>query len=205
LSWDEMEGAVAFQIYKNGKPEKRVGDYSYELNNVQFAEYTITAIDVNGFESFAAEPVRVYPQNAKQIIEVEDYAARTALPYVNFSGTGFVKTTPQLNQNIGLTVEVSEAGQYLFDVRYSNGTGPWNTDNNCAIRSLYVNEIYNGVLVLPQRGTDEWSDWGYSNPVRVNLKKGKNLFCIKYDDWNTNMDVKINEALLDYLRLIKME
>ena len=90
-----------------------------------------------------------------------------------------------------MPVTVPKAGKYLIDLRYSNGTGPWNTDNNCAIRSLYVNDDYEGVMVLPQRGIDEWSDWGFSNSREVQLQKGKNEIRLKFEDWNINMDGEI--------------
>ena len=77
--------------------------------------------------------------------------------------------------------------------------------NNCAIRSLYVNDAYQGVLVLPQRGQDEWSDWGFSNSRIVDLKKGKNTIEINFNDWNINMDGEVNDAMLDYLRVIRIE
>jgi hypothetical protein len=67
-----------------------------------------------------------------------------------------------------------------------------------------VNQAYEGVLVFPQRGENEWSDWGYSNGCQVNLKKGKNQLNIRFEDWNTNMDGEINKAMLDFVRMIRM-
>ena len=103
-----------------------------------------------------------------------------------------------------IPVRVESEGKYLIDFRYSNGTGPWNTDNNCAVRSFYVNNDYKGVLVFPQRGSDEWSDWGFSNSVIVSLKEGINELRIEFNDWNINMDGAINEAMLDYMRIIRI-
>ena len=42
------------------------------------------------------------------------------------------------------------------------------------MRTLYLNNEQIGSIVLPQRGTNEWSDWGYSNSYKVKLKKGAN-------------------------------
>ncbi|MEO6037480.1 MAG: hypothetical protein ABIQ93_03635, partial [Saprospiraceae bacterium] len=77
------------------------------------------------------------------------------------------------------------------------------TDNKCAIRSLAVNGAYAGVLVLPQRGKDEWSDWGFSNSHLVQLKKGDNTLTISFEDWNNNMNVELNRAMLDYWRVVR--
>jgi len=89
--------------------------------------------------------------------------------------------------------------------RYANGSGPWNTDNKCAIRSLSVNGEYQGVIVMPQRGKDEWSDWGFTNARKVLLHQGKNRVKIHFEDWNNNMNVEVNRAMLDYMRVIEIE
>jgi hypothetical protein len=89
-------------------------------------------------------------------------------------------------------------------VKYANGSGRWNTDNMCAIRSLTVNDKYEGVLVLPQRGKDEWSDWGFSNIKKIQLKAGSNNIKIHFEDWNNNMNVDVNTAMLDFLRVSKL-
>jgi len=125
------------------------------------------------------------------------------LPYTNFSGKGFIEISLEQNKTIDVAVPVDTAGEYLIDVRYSNGSGPWNTDNKCAIRSVTVNEAYSGVFVLPQRGQDEWSDWGYSNSLKVKLKAGENHLRITFEDWNHNMNGLVNTAMLDYLRITR--
>ena len=109
------------------------------------------------------------------------------------------------NKEITIPVNATKKGQYLLGFKYSNGSGRWNTDNKCAIRSLTVNNEYKGVIVLPQRGQDEWSDWGDSNFIKVNLDAGSNYVKIHFEDWNNNMNVDVNTAMLDYLRVIACE
>lgn len=206
LKWEAIPGAVSYTVYKNGVKLKTIDTKSFEVSGDDaFTEYKVTATDADGFESFSSEPLIVYPKSGEQILEMENYAPKSDLPYSNYSGKGFVETTMLQNTNIRIPVTVAEAGKYLIDLRYSNGTGPWNTDNNCAIRSLYVNDAYNGVMVLPQRGTGEWSDWGFSNSRIVELTKGKNTIEINFENWNINMDGQINDAMLDYVRLICIE
>jgi hypothetical protein len=59
--------------------------------------------------------------------------------------------------------------------------------------------------VFPQRGKDEWSDWGYTYPERIELKDGENILVIRYEDFNRNMDGDINEFLLDHITLEKTD
>ena len=143
-------------------------------------------------------------ENAVQKIELEQFGGKAALPYVNFSGNGFTEISTVKNKSIEININVEADGNYLIDFRYANGSGPWNTDNKCAVRSLYNGTAYIGALVFPQRGTDEWSDWGYSNSYVVPLKKGANQLKLALEEWNINMNVDVNRAMLDYMRCIKL-
>lgn len=205
LKWESVKGATTYKIYQNGKFLKQINELSIVVQNDHFNEYAVSAIDNKGHESFTSEPVWVYAKNSQQLIEIEKFVDKAELPYINFSGDGFVKISTSENREITLNIEAPEEATYLIDFRYSNGNGPWNTENKCAIRSLFVNSAYVGVVVLPQRGTNEWSDWGWSNSQQIKLKKGTNRLKISFEDWNNNMNVTENTALLDYLRLIKLK
>jgi len=199
LAWPGIEGAVRYEIFRNGKLYRTTQQPSLTVNVATPAQYQVTAIDRTGQASFASEPLVVGTKPV--VLECEAFTARYQAPYANYQGDGFIKTSNTDNRVIHLTVNVDKAGKYLLDVRYSNGSGPWNTDNKCAIRSLYVNNRYEGVLVMPQRGKDEWSDWGFSNATAVTLQAGKNVIEIHFKPWNENMNVDVNTAMLDYVRL----
>ncbi len=136
---------------------------------------------------------------------MELFAQKSSLPYSGFTDKGFIEISNHQNQDIPFEVEIPESGTYIADFRYSNGSGPWNTDNKCAIRSLYHMDQYQGVFVFPQRGTEEWSDWGFSNHISIPLKKGTNRFNLKFESWNNNMNVDVNRAMLDSFRLIRAD
>jgi hypothetical protein len=205
IVWDEISGAVSYHIIRNGILMDTIDINSFDADEERFNEYKIVAIDSEGVESFSSEPISVFPKKSIQILEIEDYATKSNLNYSNYSGKGFIEINKSENREIKIPVYIIRKGKYLIDFRYSNGTGPWNTDNNCAIRSLYVNDNYKGVLVFPQRGTGEWSDWGFSNASIVILNKGKNELRIAFKEWNLNMDGTINDAMLDYVRLVRLD
>jgi hypothetical protein len=204
IVWDTISGAAFYHVIRNGHLISTVKDNSIDVNEDAFGEYKVIAIDNEGSESFSSEPILVYPESDHMIVEIEAFLPRSNRLCTNYSGEGFSEISTTMNREIVIPVRVGSEGEYLIDCRYSNGTGPWNTDNNCAVRSFYVNSDYKGVLVFPQRGTGEWSDWGFSNGVVVSLKEGTNEFRIEFDDWNINMDGEINDAMLDYLRIIKI-
>jgi hypothetical protein len=203
LIWDAIPGALAYNIYQNGQLLKTISENSFELNINDFAEYSLTALDKENIESFSSEPILIYKDSDKKLFETESFVAKSELPYTNYSGDGFVEISSTKNREIIMNIDVPESGNYLLDCRYANGTGPWNTDNNCGIRSIYIKSSYSGVWVFPQRGTNEWSDWGYSNIIEAKLEKGKNQLIIRFEDWNINMDGEINDALLDFVRVIR--
>jgi hypothetical protein len=62
-----------------------------------------------------------------------------------------------------------------------------------------------GAQVFPQRGIAEWSNWGFSNAIQVRLKAGKHTLKLEFMPENENMNIEINQAMLDYVRLVKIE
>jgi hypothetical protein len=205
LSWDSVNGAVAYNIYRNGDLQRNQDATNVEISEDGFAEYQVSAVDELGIESFASEPIQILNGVTILNFQFEDYLKKSILSYSNFSGKGFVETSLESNNQVSIKFKIREAGTYVLDFRYSNGTGPWNTDNNCAMRTLYINKKQIGTLVMPQRGTDEWSDWGFTNSHKVKLVGGINQLDLVLEGWNTNMDGEINIAMLDYFRLIRIE
>jgi hypothetical protein len=131
---------------------------------------------------------------------VEDFNLSGENEVEGFSGKGYVHFTLKSKNELIIKFKAKK-GKYALRTRYANGTGPVNTDNNCGIRSLYVNGTFAGSLVFPQRGKDEWASWGLTNTEWVTLKEGQNTLTIRYEDFNRNMDGEINEFLLDYILL----
>ena len=162
-----------------------------------FAEYAVIALDENNVESFASEPQVVSKGNAFQFIEMEDIAGKANYPYKGFMGNGFAEISTTVNKIINIPVTVKKAGNYMVFFRYANGNGPVNTENKCAMRTLKINGIEQGTIVFPQRGKEEWSNWGYSNSIKVTLKEGVNKLILSYESFNENMNGEINQAMLD--------
>jgi hypothetical protein len=203
LSWDKTAGARSYIIYKNGQAFKRTAATSWRLPVTGFDVYNIAAIDAANTSSFISEPVLVYDPAVMQTIEAEDYATASGKAYQGFSGKGFVELNTTQNTNLALPVDISADGFYFIDCRYSNGNGPVNTENKCAIRTLKDGDKKLGTFVFPQRGSNEWSAWGFSNPLKVYLTKGKHSLHIAFTSTDDNMNLDINQAMLDHIRVIK--
>jgi len=206
LSWQPVPNAKNYIVLKNGTPVTNTSKTNIHFDQSNgYASYQVIAVDKNGRSSFASEPSDFFGPGVKQVFELEKYNPKASLGYKGFTGDGFVEISGSVNPEITVPLNVSLSGVYAIDLHYSNGNGPVNTENKCAIRTLFVNGKFAGTLVMPQRGRGEWSNWGYSNAVKVNLDKGVNKISILFKDYNENMNEAINQAMLDNLRMIRLK
>jgi len=197
LIWEPVKNANSYHIFRNGKIIDTITKTSYQINPGTYAAYQVIAVDESGTSSFASEPLIVISENKKITLQMEKFASSSGYPYSGFNGTGFAEISKSKNRIITLPVTAGENGTYLLHIRYANGNGPINTDSRCALRNLYVNNQFAGALIFPQRGKGEWSNWGYSNIISVQLAKGQNKLSIVFEENNENMDGEINQAMLD--------
>jgi hypothetical protein len=205
LSWQPVANAKNYIVLKNGSSVANSSQTNFRVDQTSgYASYQVIAFDKNGLSSFASEPSDFFGPGVEQVFELEKYNPKASLGYKGFTGDGFVEISGSVNPEITVPLIVSQTGVYAIDLRYSNGNGPVNTENKCAIRTLFVNGKFAGTLVMPQRGRDEWSNWGYSNAVKVNLDKGTNKISVIFKDYNENMNEAINQAMLDNLRMIRL-
>ncbi|WP_116125515.1 MGH1-like glycoside hydrolase domain-containing protein [Lewinella sp. IMCC34183] len=199
LRWSRVVGAQRYHVYRNDELLQAVTTNHCSVDPHAYASYQVAGVDEHGNEAFASEPVEVTPH--VQRYQAEGYAPPSSFDAENYTGKGFVLLSLTENRELAFDVEVERAGPYLLDFRFANGSGPINTDNKCAIRSLTVNGGYAGAVVFPQRGADDWSSWGHTNAHRVTLAAGANTVRLHFEEWNHNMDGEVNRALLDYMRL----
>ena len=170
------------------------------------ANFTTRAIVAHGakYESFMSCPADVTAADAVKIYQCEEFATPGTSLVEGTRSKHFVEISTTANTDISIPVVVPAAGTYYVDVRYANGSGPINTDNRCAVRMLFVNTHLQGAIVMPQRGSGEWLNTGFSNRLSVDLLGGKNVLQIMYvEPYCTNMNGEVNTALIDYVRLIK--
>lgn len=230
LSYAAVEGAKEYAILCDGKQIATTTDLSYNVYGD--GEYAVVAIGTNGYRSYMSEPVTSY-RNVLTY-EVEQYAlpfnpdrkavkesagvgsgvkadgaARAEVPTlkgVDISGVNGNAAMITRNENILITipVDINADGNYAIDWRYANGNGPINTDNKCATRVLKVDGEAVGVSLFPHRGQGEWNNWGWSNPNVVKLSKGKHIITLEFQNEVENMNIHVNQALLDQMRVSKI-
>ncbi|MDE6479667.1 MAG: hypothetical protein K2L45_05295 [Muribaculaceae bacterium] len=181
LTWNPIEYIGEYIVIKDGKEVARTHATTFDAKDP--GEYQVIGVAGDGTEGFASEPRSTRRQ---QIIEVDA------------KGKDIDKTT-----TLTVPVTVTEPGEYFVSVKYSNGNGPVNTENKCAIRTLTVDGQKEGLVVMPQRGSGNWADLGWSNSVPVKLTAGQHTLTLTFTPDNENMNIETNHAKVYGIRLVK--
>ena len=242
LSFDPVPDAVEYRLLHNGEvsqtlqtPQTSQTPQPQSFTLTADGDYSVLALNAEGYQSYMSEPVRYYVEHPAQFYEVEQYALpfnpdrrivkqsggtgggeagsveeRKAIPTLKgvdisgHMGKGVAMITRNENIIITIPIEVDAHAVYSLDWRYANGNGPINTENKCATRLLSVDGEPLGVSVFPHRGTDEWNNWGWSNEVCLTLKPGKHIVTLEFAEPVENMNLTVNQALLDQLRVTRI-
>lgn len=194
IYWEEVPGAELYNIYRNGELLTWVHVPNYTPDEEDFiCEYQVSAENSDGLESFLSEPLRTgiaeYQFSAASLIGSEEE---------------YITLLPDEKQVFYFTIRLPEDGTFSIDFLYANGSGPVNTDNKCAVRTLQINGGTGNTIVFPQRGTGEWESFGYSNVVVANLTQGENTLRLSYKPEDRNMDGAVNTARVMVIRLSRI-
>lgn len=200
---DNYSDGIKYQTFVNG-------DYrdTYKTDTIQFlpqggySTVNIVPVNANGITGFSA-PTHQYIDPGQTIIipasTISD--AGTALIQDRSMAKKFVETTVEYNTTLYFNVRVKDGGDYLLDVSYTNGNGPVDSGDKCALRTLYVDGAEAGAVVMPQQGEGKWDAPEFSNMVPIRLNRGMNHLWLKYE--LDNMNASHNTALIEYVRIIK--
>ncbi len=181
---------MRYMAFQDGHALDNKGANAVNISENQIdSEFQVLALDSEGLRSFLNEPLRLFDSSHEMIV---------AAP------SGPIDLTRTTNAKVTMQADVPAAGAYAIDFHYANGSGPINTDNKCAIRTLSVDGKEVGAIVLPQRGKDDWKDFGFTNHQTVQLTAGPHTFTLNFDPWDENMNGEVNRALVDQMRLTRL-
>ena len=204
ISIQNKEDGSNYFIKRNGRDVPLNDNGNIEINANEYAAYQCIAINKKGQQSFASEPLAIFPSLFLNQYEIENYAENLH-SNKGYSGTGYIEISKTINRSFSIPINIETDGVYAIDFMYANGSGPINTENKCAMRTIKEGNKKLGIIVFPQRGNEEWSNWGYSNTATTYLDKGIHNITISYEPSNENMNVDINKAMIDFMRVIKLK
>lgn len=184
LSWNTVEGADHYKVILNGEVvADNVAVTRFKARKT--GEYSVIAVKEDGVESFMSEPVRKYGKE-----------------FTFATGAAEIAMEPGAQYNV--TVKIPRRGEYAIDWLYSNGNGEIETQNKCAVRTMAVDGQSCGTVVFAQRGRDDWESQGWSNSVKVKLRRGSHVITVSYPEENVNMNIDEDRAILHEVRFTKL-
>jgi hypothetical protein len=204
LTWDQQEDVAHFKVLRNGKEYARTDQTQLKIKKEEYAVFQVIAFNKREDESFASEPISVFEPHRSSILELEEFAGPVLTTHEGYHGRGYIEISKTVNRTISFSLDLPENGRYAISIIYSNGNGPVNTENRCALRALYKEDDFLGTFVFPQRGMGNWTEWGDSNVIQIHLKKGNHQFTLSFAPFSENMNGEINQALLDQVRVLKI-
>ncbi len=204
LQWDKQDDIDKYKILRNGDVLDFTDQNQWQLKNEIYGDFQVIAINSLGDESFASEPISVIAADRMQLLDLTEFAGPIHAVYEGYQGEGYIEISTTVNTSVFFSVVIPEGGKYALDFVYSNGNGPLNTGNSCAMRALFLEGAFVGTIVLPQRGLGLWTEWGRSNAIQVALRKGKNEFKLSLEPFTENMNIEVNQAMLDQVRILKV-
>ncbi len=179
LVWNPIEYIGEYIVLRDGKEIARTHATTFDASVP--GSYQIIGVAEDGTAGFASEP----RSTRDQLFVALDG---------RMADKGDVVEVP---------VNITEPGVYHVTVNYANGEGPVNTENKCAIRTLSVDGQRTGLVVLPQRGRENWDDHGWSNSVKMDLTAGEHILTLDFRPENENMNIATNRARIYGIRLEK--
>lgn len=207
LEWNPIEYIASYDIIRDGEVIDNVRVTTYDASVP--GEYMVVGVATDGTRGFASEPlsnrsvtVIEMPNETTRMISGEiAYAPSTPIKGMNGGFMEVDQSTPPVE----IEFDAPADGTYAVALRYANGNGPVNTENKAAVRTLGVDTMTpSATLVMPQRGVENWDDWGMSNHARINLTKGKHRLIIYMRPEDANMNRTTNHALIDNLVIYQL-
>lgn len=206
LTWQPIEYIDHYIVVRDGERIADVTTTTFPMDVP--GEYQVIGVAGNGIESFASQPVSNRPSvrfdfpGETTVMESSEIGYAPVRKISGYRGEGFVETD-HARGRVSVPVEVDEEGVYFISFRYANGNGPVNTENRCGTRTLFVDDVEQGLVVMPQRGVGNWSDWGMTNSVPVRLTPGRHMVALELLPHQENMNLRTNHSLLDQVILTK--
>ena len=103
---------------------------------------------------------------------------------------------------VSIPVTTTDAGNYIVDVLYSNGSGHASLLAPCHLLEVTANGHLQGVVATPPLGEGQWLSKAYSSRLNVSLLKGHNILQVRLHRPTPQYDKSI-KIRLSHLRIIK--
>ena len=192
LAWGAVPGARRYVIHRNAQPVDTVRVRRYPVTaGFTLDEWQVEALDSLDTGSFLSEPVRVVMAGIERSVRLPSESVELGRPGAEEARNEWV-------------LPIARDGRYAIDMLYSNGNGPINTEDKVAVRTVLVDGKPIGVVVMPQRGTGNWTEQGWTAPFILRLHTGQHRIALVWDTRDENMNGTINDARIHRIRISRL-
>jgi hypothetical protein len=207
LAWPAVPGADRYRVVRDGAVIDSTRATAWALPTPRrVEEWQVIAVAADGTPSYASEPVRVVPPAPAvgDPFVVEVAPAGAARPALADPGTPPSVLSVREGPPVAVPVRMRERARWRVEWVYANGSGPINTADKAAIRTLLVDGVPAGVVILPQRGAGRWDDFGVGTGVDLLLEAGAHTLSLVCTPLDANMHRDVNTARIAAVRLTRL-
>ncbi len=206
--WDGYYGTTynynssnGYKILINDVPSYSMRDSVLGTRDtVTYRSFALMAVNKYGF-SYISKPHFI-----TTTATIHKFAELYPQLAINIPFPGFYKHRPiEITDStswISVPVNVAEAGNYVIDVLYCNGTGGASLVAPCHMLEVTANGHLQGVVATPPLGEGQWLRTAYSSRLNVQLLKGKNTLEVRMHRSSPHKGSPA-KLRLSHLRIIK--
>lgn len=205
LTWDPVEGADSYLIFRNGSPFTQVTETHYTpLPSAATAQYQIQAVSADGRESFLSEPHWLSLPDECQTL-TPAFIGREGHEYPIEGGQAWLDTKPDTRCLSFSPLRIEESGDFAVELQYCNATESKRDGNTCALRDLFADDTFCAVIPLPHNTERSmWADFSLSSPVRIHLERGIHRLSLQFTERDRNINGFVNQCMVRNLLLTRL-
>lgn len=163
-----------YRMVINGQMRYGISDTLFTLQPEKSA-FTVNSVISIGSRgnSYISKPH--YVMKESQVIPFTAFAPGGTVLVSREKAKTVVEMSRSENKKIDIVVFAPSGGDYFIDIRYANGFN----HAYCPTVSVEANTHRQGTIVMPCRGEDEWLNFGWSNIIKAELMRGRNIITVK--------------------------
>ena len=205
LHWHPVPGASRYVISYNGKTIRRVTKTTFHASygpRIHYRAYRVQALG-DGKSSALSLPLEYIAPGSRTISHPERIGDGS-VSYTVERAQAWLDTRPCTSITTYGKVSLP-AGSYGVRVCYCNATASLRDSDTCALRELWIDGRFFGVLVMPHNTEAGcWENYSLTAMLECQLPAGVHEFSLRYTPRCANMNGEINQCMVRQLEIIRL-
>lgn len=205
LSWQPVEGAESYCIYRDGRAFATTFDCHRTLDaaDTRYHRYAVQAVGKGQKKnSSLSTSFECAPEGAGYTIAPARIGAEAE--YTVEHGQAWLDAQPHTARLDYEEVTLS-AGTYRLRVHYTNATASERDGDTCALRELYLDGTSVGIIVLPHNTeAGQWDTDALTAALTLDIPDGTHTFSLRYTERCVNANRELNQCMARGIQLTKV-